>query len=76
MSTEELQARYDELDNIISSLGILIDYEIKTYEDLREQLEVIKHDAEKELEEIEPELQKARDEEEKVLEKEYWDSQF
>ena len=76
MSTEELQARYDELDNIISSLGILIDYEIKMYEDLREQLEVIKHDAEKELEEIEPELQKARDEEEKILENEYWDSQF
>ena len=76
MSTEELQARYDELDNIISSLGILIDYEIKTYDDIREQLEVIKHDAEKELEEIEPELNKRYDQEEEALEKEYWSMQF
>lgn len=76
MSTEELQARYDELDNIISSLGILIDYEIKTYDDIREQLEVIKHDAEKELEEIEPELIKRYDQEEEALESEYWKNQF
>ena len=75
MSTEELQARYDELDNIISSLGILAD-DVKIYKDIKEDLEIMKHEAQKELDEIEPDLQKARDEEEKALENEYWASQF
>jgi len=75
MDTQELQARYDELDDIISRLGLLAD-NIKYYKDIKEDIEIIRHEANKELENIEPELTKKRDEEEKALEKEYWDSQF
>lgn len=75
MSTQELQERYDELDNVISTLGILAD-SIKIYKDIKEDLDIIRFEVQKELDEIEPDLQKARDEEEKALEKEYWASQF
>lgn len=75
MSTDELQNRYDELDNIIGRLDLLM-YDIKIYNDFKEELELIKHEAQKMQDEIEPELSKRYDEDEKALEKEYWDSQF
>lgn len=75
MSTDELQNRYDELDNIIGRLDLLM-YDIKIYNDFKEELELIKHEAQKMQDEIEPELRKRYDEEDKALEKEYWDSQF
>ena len=49
MSTEELQNRYDELDNIINTLEILIN-NTNYYTDIAEDLDYIKLDAEKELE--------------------------
>ena len=64
-----LQDKYDELDNIISSIDILID-EIsdKYYIDI---LNEIKFDAQNEIEKVEEELEKERTEEEKQQEKEY-----
>lgn len=75
MSTDELQNRYDELDNIIGRLDLLM-YDIKIYNDFKEELELIKHEAQKMQDEVEPELSKRYDEEDEALEKGYWDSQF
>ena len=72
MSTEELQNRYDELDNIINTLEILIN-NTNYYTDIAEDLDYIKLDAEKQ---IEPILQKKYDEEDKALDQEYWNNQF
>ena len=66
---EDLQERYDELENIIDTLDNLID-EI-TDEDFIEQLRETKYQAENEKEEIEPRLQKLRDEEERQQNLEY-----
>ena len=65
----DYQDRYDELDNIISSIDILID-EIsdKNYID---RLNEIKFDAQNEIKEVEEKLEKEREEEEKQQEKEY-----
>lgn len=68
----DLQERYDELDNIISSLNILLDdiYDNEYIEDLRE----IKYRAEEELEEIEPLLQAEQDREYNERMNEYYNS--
>lgn len=68
----DLQERYDELDNIISSLNILLDdiYDNEYIEDLRE----IKYRAEEELEEIEPLLQAEQDREYNERMNEYYNN--
>lgn len=65
----DYQDRYDELDNIISSLNILID-EIsdKSY---IEQLQEIKYQAEDEMQEVEEKLQEEYKKEECTREQEY-----
>ncbi len=57
----DLQERYDELDLIISTLDILIDG--INDKDYKEQLELIKFDAQDELDRIEPILQEEWDKE-------------
>ena len=66
----DLQEKYDELDNIISTLNVLVE-EIEDKEYI-EQLREIKYQAENEMEEVEKELQKMRDREEAEQEREYW----
>ena len=68
----DLQDRYDELDNIISTLNYLID-DI-TDKDYIEDLRQIKYRAEDERDEIEPKLQEEYDKEEKRQLKEYINS--
>lgn len=65
----DLQDKYDELDNIISSIDILVD-EISD-RDYKERLNEIKFDAQNELEEIEEKLEKEREKEEKQMNYEY-----
>lgn len=65
----DYQDRYDELDNIISSIDILVD-EISD-KDYIDRLNEIKFDAQNEIEEVEEKLEKEREEEENQLEKEY-----
>lgn len=61
-----LQKRYDELDEIICRIGMLID-DI-TDENYISELEEIKFKAEREMEEIEPKLIEQRDREEREME--------
>lgn len=63
------QERYDELDNIVSTLRILAD-EItdKYYIDMINEL---KYEAQEELEEVEEELYREEQEEQRELEREY-----
>ena len=70
----DYQNKYDELDNIISSLNILID-EI-TDKNYIGQLQEIKFEAMNELEEIEPILQKKYDEEEKEMNRQFESSRL
>ena len=65
----DLQKRYDELDDIVSRVGMLID-DI-TNEDYKSQLEEIKFQAERELAEVEPQLQEQRNAEERAYELAY-----
>ena len=69
MKLEELRNKYDELDNIISSIRILTK-EI-TDKNYIEQLELIQYKAQDELDEIEPQIQKLEEEEEREINKEY-----
>ena len=69
MKLEELRNKYDELDNIISSIRILTK-EI-TDKNYIEQLELIQYEAQDELDEIEPQIQKLEEEEEREINKEY-----
>lgn len=66
----DLQDRYDELDNIISSIRILKDE--LTDRDYIEQLELIQFQAQNELDEVEEDLRKQQEAELKEQEKEYW----
>ena len=75
MDTQELQDRYDELDNIISTLENLIE-DTKYYQEFKEDFEFTLYNVKKELEQIQQELQKKYDEEEKAQNREYWASQF
>lgn len=69
MDIDELRNKYDELDNIISSIRILTK-EIKD-KDYIERLEIIEFDAQDELDEIIPRIEQLEEEEEKELENEY-----
>ena len=69
MGIDELRDRYDELDNIISSIRILTK-EIKD-KDYIEKLEIIEFEAQDELDEITPKIEQLEEEEEKELENEY-----
>ena len=69
MGIDELRDRYDELDNIISSIQILTK-EIKD-KDYIEKLEIIEFEAQDELDEITPRIEQLEEEEEKELEDEY-----
>ena len=69
MTLEELRNKYDELDNIISSIRILTK-EI-TDKNYIEQLELIQYEAQDELDEIEPQIQKLEEEEEREMNREY-----
>ena len=69
MELEELRNKYDELDNIISSLNSLMDD--LTDKNYIEQLELIKYEAQNELDEIEPQIQKLEEEEEREINREY-----
>lgn len=69
MTLEELRNKYDELDNIISSLNSLMDD--LTDKNYIEQLELIKYEAQNELDEIEPQIQKLEEEEEREMNREY-----
>ena len=69
MKLEELRNKYDELDNIISSIRILTK-EI-TDKNYIEQLELIQYEAQNELDEIEPQIQKLEEEEERKINREY-----
>lgn len=65
----DLQDRYDELDNIVKTLGNLID-EI-TDKDYILQLEETEYQAQKELDEVAEKLQEQQDREERELEYQY-----
>lgn len=67
----DLQDRYDELDNLISSLNCLM--EELTDKNYIEQLELIKFEAQNEIEEISEQLEELREQEEKGQEREYWE---
>lgn len=69
MTLEELRNKYDELDNIISSLNSLMDD--LTDKNYIEQLELIKYETQNELDEIEPQIQKLEEEEEREMNREY-----
>lgn len=69
MKLEELRNKYDELDNIISSIRILT--EKITDKNYIEQLELIQYEAQNELDEIEPQIQKLEEEEEREMNREY-----
>ena len=69
MKLEELRNKYDELDNIISSIRILTK-EI-TDKNYIEQLELIQYEAQNELDEIEPQIQKLEEEEGREINREY-----
>lgn len=66
--------RYNELDNIISSLNLLID-ELQSKSEIEFFKNLVK-DYQDEQDELEIELQKETEEEIKERQKEYWESQF
>jgi len=70
----DLQDKYDELDNIISTLRILIDD--LTDKEYIGQLQSIQYQAQDELDEIEPKLQEEYDKETEHQLQEYWNSRF
>ena len=69
MNLDDLRDRYDELDNIISSIQNLIE-EIKD-RDYIERLEIIKFEAQDELNEIIPRIEQLEEEEEEEMNREY-----
>ena len=75
MDTQELQDRYDELEKIIDTLDNLSE-DITFYNDIKEELDMIRFETQQELDEVEPRLRKAYDEEERAQNREYWASQF
>ena len=65
----DLQERFDELDNIVSTLRVLRD-EI-TDKDYIEQLDLIKYQAMNEMDEINNQLEEEYDREQREMEKEF-----
>ena len=70
----DLQERYDELDNIVSTLNSLID-EIND-ESYIEDLQYIKYQAENERDKVEADLQKEQDKEDKEMNRQYIESRL
>ena len=70
----DLQERYDELDNIVSTLDSLIN-EIND-ESYIEDLQYIKYQAENERDEVETDLQKEQDKELKEMNRQYIESRL
>ena len=68
----DLQDKYDELDNLISTLNVLIDD--LTDRNYTDQLELIKFEAQNEFEEVSEQLDDLREQEEKEQEREYWEA--
>lgn len=66
----DLQDKYDELDDIISTIESL-ERRITYYKDFKEVLVELKYEVENELEEIEPELQEMYDREEREMNYQY-----
>ena len=66
----DYQERYDELDNIISSIDMLIDE--TTDKDYIDRLNEIKFDAQNELEEVSEKLEEEQRREEIQQDKDYW----
>lgn len=66
----DLQDKYDELDDIISTIELL-ERRITYYKDFKEVLVELKYEVENELEEIEPELQEMYDREEREMNYQY-----
>ena len=75
MDIDELQKRYDELNDMIDTLDMLSG-RIKIYKDRKEDIDILRFDIQHELDEIEPQLQKKIDEQDAYFEKEYWATQF
>ena len=65
----DIQNRYDELDNLLSMIDVLID-EIES-KDIIDDLEYIKYNYMGEKEDLEKELARMQEQEEKELENEY-----
>jgi hypothetical protein len=65
----DLQERFDELDNIVSTLRVLRD-EI-TDKDYIEQLDLIKYQAMDEMEEINNQLEEEYDREQKEMDRQF-----
>lgn len=65
----DLQARFDELDDIVSTLGVLIQ-EISD-KDYKEQLEIIRFQAMDEMEEVNNELEEEYNREQEEMERQF-----
>ena len=65
----DLQQRYDELDEIVSSINLLVDN--ITDNDYIDMLNEIKYQAQVELEEVEEKLQEEYNQEERQMNKEF-----
>lgn len=68
----DLQDKYDELDNLISTLNVLIDD--LTDRNYIDQLELIKFEAQNELDEVSEQLKEQQKQENKEIEREYWEA--
>lgn len=66
----DYQDRYDELDNLIRSIDVLIDELTDKY--YIDALNIIKFEAQNELNEVSEKLKEEYDKEEKQREKDYW----
>lgn len=70
MKINDIQDRFDELDNIVRTLDILVDdINDKYYIDL---INDIKYEAENELEEVAEKLEEEQRREEMQQDKDYW----
>ena len=65
----DTQEKYDELDNIVSTLDVLIDEVTDEY--FKESLRGLKFEAEEQMEELEEDLRKERDAEEYEMNYQY-----
>ena len=68
----DLQERFDELDNIVSTLRVLRD-EI-TDKDYIEQLDLIKQQALNEMEDVSNQLEKEYEKEQREMDRQYFNS--
>ena len=69
-----IQERYDELDNIVRTLDILLD-DVKD-KDYYDAIMEVKLQAESDMQDLEDDLRREQDAEYEEQEKQYWNSQF